>query len=114
MECIETALGFTPPKLLTSDATEILETIASFSKPDPRFALLFAKLDLQKNPENPAMGVARAFRRLDNYVANTSRKGIADILPGAEDLPLGSGFELGLGLGLGLGFGMPLDVRLSS
>ena len=85
MECIEAALSFSPPKILTSDAAEVLEMIASFSKPDPRFALLFAKLDLQKTPDNPAMGVARAFRRLDNYIANTSREGIADILPGAED-----------------------------
>lgn len=84
LEVIEKALAFTPPKLLSSDAAGALETISTYAKRDPRIPLLMAKLDLQKDPDNPAMGVTRAFRRLQNYIAQNPKLGIADLLPGAE------------------------------
>jgi tetratricopeptide (TPR) repeat protein len=43
-----------------------------------------AKLDLLKDPDNPAIGVTRAFRRLENYIAKAPKTGIADLYPGAE------------------------------
>jgi hypothetical protein len=85
LQCIEDALAFTPPRLLPSDASGALSMISSYATSDPRIPLLMAKLDLLKDPNNPATGVSRAFLRLENYTSKNRKTGVADLRPGTEE-----------------------------
>ncbi|MCH2107549.1 MAG: hypothetical protein MK291_13015, partial [Planctomycetes bacterium] len=71
-------------EILPSVQSGALQTLSSFATDDPRIPLAIARLDLMENAENPALGVARAFRRLDIFLRSIGETGLADLHAGTE------------------------------
>ena len=62
-----------------------LQTLSSLAPNDPRIPLALARIDLQQQADNPALGVARAFRRLDNFLRTNDDEAIADLHANTEE-----------------------------
>lgn len=84
LESVSQALSAPGTGFLPSATSGALEALSSYSPSDPRIPLALARLDLRLDPENPALGVARSFRRLDIFLRKTEDTSLADLHAGTE------------------------------
>ena len=85
LESMEQALQMEGVSTLPSVHAGGLQSLSSFDPDDPRIPLALARIDLQQHSDNPALGVARAFRRLDNFLRVKGGAGLADLHAGTEE-----------------------------
>jgi len=81
---MERALQTDGASILPSVHAGALQTLSSLGTNDPRIPLALARIDLQQQADNPALGVARAFRRLDNFLRASGKVGLADLHANTE------------------------------
>ena len=84
LESMERALQTDGASILPSVHAGALQTLSSLGTNDPRIPLALARIDLQQQADNPALGVARAFRRLDNFLRASGNVGLADLHANTE------------------------------
>ncbi|MCH2102790.1 MAG: hypothetical protein MK297_02130 [Planctomycetes bacterium] len=84
LKSMEQALQSSESEVLPSVQSGALQELAKFAGQDPRIPIAIARLDLLEQAENPALGVARAFRRLDNFLRAAGDVGLADLHSGTE------------------------------
>jgi len=74
-----------PSAVTPGEVATLLADLQRHLPDDPRVALALAERDRALDPRNPAMGVARAFLRLETFRAEHAGRTLEGLQPGAAD-----------------------------
>src|SRR5204863_9323865 len=80
---LEGGRTFDPNSVTPLRSATILDQLRNSLPHDPRIVLAEAELELEKDPRNPTLGVARAYARLDRFREAHKRISIESLGAGA-------------------------------
>lgn len=83
LDLVPTALRADPPAITSEEAFQALVILVQKLPHHPRIALSIARLDLASDPQNPALGVARASLRLTRFREAHKKDSLESLAPGS-------------------------------